>query len=59
MGPYGKDLNACLGRNPACGKEEILASGTRRLITNSVAYACFTLKIGTFCKGGKTPKPRL
>ena len=51
IGAYGKELNACLRRMAAYGKEEILESGARCIISNRLSYGISTLKVGTFCRG--------
>ena len=56
IGAYGKELNACIRRMSAYGKEEVLASGVRCLLSNRIAYGLSTLKFGTFCKGKEDNK---
>ena len=56
IGAYGEELNACLRRMDAYGKEEILASGVRCVMSNRIAYGLSTLKIGTLSQGKEDNK---
>lgn len=49
IGAYGTELNDCLRGMPPYEKEEILASGSRGLLSNRIAYGFSKLKLGTFC----------
>ena len=48
IGAYGKELNACTRRMSAYEKEEVLASGSRCLLSNRIAYGLSALKFGGF-----------